>query len=70
MTRDELLIELAAAEAQIVSEVEKSVDRWRALPESEKTRIRKSVIPARVRASMAMEGEPVSEAHIEHRLEH
>jgi hypothetical protein len=41
-----------------------AVAAWRALDPSEKMRIRQSVIIDRVVASMAMEGEPVSQTWI------
>ena len=36
-----------------------AIDRWRALPPQERTRIRRSRIPLNVAESMAFEGEPV-----------
>ena len=41
-----------------------AVEAWRALEPSEKMRIRQSVVIDRVVASMAMEGEPVSQKWI------
>jgi hypothetical protein len=43
-----------------------AVAAWRALEPSEKLRIRQSVVIDRVVASMAMEGEPVSQKWIDH----
>jgi hypothetical protein len=41
-----------------------AVAKWRALEPSEKLRLRQSVVTDRVVASMAMEGEPVSQGWI------
>lgn len=45
-----------------------AIERWRALPQEERVRVRRSRIPLNVAESMAFEGEPVDLAALQAEL--